>query len=102
MPEKPEFVTCVHEWDGHGDDVVRDGYCLRCAIGKPEWEFIQELMTQRDELLAACEFYGSEYNWENDTLYLSGKPIPDSSHCARDGGELARAAIARVKGESDE
>jgi hypothetical protein len=60
-----------------------------------------KLMRAAPELLAALEFYANEANWENDTLYYSGATIPDSSHCAVDNGEAARAAIAHAKGEAD-
>ena len=52
-----------------------------------------------DELLAACEFYADEGNYENDTLYINGKEIPNSSYCKIDGGDVARAAIAEAKGK---
>ena len=64
-----------------------------------ENEQMDALEAQVKQLRAACEFYADEGNYENDTLYINGKEIPNSSYCKIDGGDIARAAIAKAKGE---
>lgn len=63
-----------------------------------------EARQERDELLAACEFYADDSNWEDDIIDIGvgNQDMPGSSECDGDRGRVAKAAIAKVKGENGE
>lgn len=81
--------------------LIADVYIPRLMVNKEEvgsYRRNAQLIAAAPEMLAALEFYADESNYDNDTLYVSGAEIPNSSHCAVDRGEIARVAIARANG----